>query len=140
MMYFLKRIIFVPLLLILSSAYCPAARSATEGDLLCAITEVIECNSVGDCQALSASDAGLPDFVSVDLVAGKVREATTVSLRETSFKVNSKVDGTTILSGVDGRRGWSAVLSEGNTRLTASISDEKAGFVVFANCRAQQQN
>jgi len=140
MMIFLKRILFVPLLLILSSAYCPAASTATEGDLLCAITEVIECNSVGDCQALSANDAGLPDFVSVDLVAGKVREATTVSIRETSFKVNSKVDGMTILSGVDGRRGWSAVLSEGNTRLTASISDEKAGFVVFAICRVQQQN
>lgn len=140
MKIFLMRIFFVALLLILYAAYCGAASTASQGALLCAITETVECNAVGNCTSLSANDVGLPDFLLIDLAAGKVREATTVSLRETSFKVNPAVDGMTILSGVDGRRGWSAVLSDENTRLTASISDEEVGFVVFANCRPEDQN
>ena len=106
--------------------------------LLCAITEVVECNTLGACVNLEAEDAGLPDFLKIDLAAGKLREATSTSLRETGFKANSPVEGMTVLSGVEGLRGWSAVLSDDNSKLSASISDEQAGFIVFGVCRVDR--
>jgi hypothetical protein len=127
----------VTLLLPLTSIYCAAAETADNSRLLCAITEVIECESLGDCSELTPEDVGLPDFLYVDLAEKKITEATSVSLRESRFIVNSANEGITILSGVDGLRGWSAVLSNNNTHVTASVSDERAGFVVFGNCRAE---
>ncbi|MGW8312556.1 MAG: hypothetical protein ACWGOL_04910 [Desulfuromonadales bacterium] len=130
----------VPLLsvimLALSASVCPA-QAADDNRLLCAITEVVECDSLGECAKLEAEEVGLPDFLIVDLASKKIKEATTVSLRESSFAAHSPVEGITILSGVDGMRGWSAVLSSENTRVTASVSDEEAGFIVFGHCRVE---
>jgi hypothetical protein len=131
-----ESLLLAVMLLPLSAVFCQAADAAANNQLLCAITEVIECDALGKCAELSAEEVGLADFLTVDLDAKKVREATTVSLRESSFNTHSPVEGVTILSGVDGLRGWSAVLSAGNTRMTASVSDESAAFVLFGHCMA----
>ena len=125
------------LLVVLPVAFCQAATGDENSRLLCALTEVVECNALGECSELAAEDVGLPDFLIVDLEAKKILEATSVSLRESNFNVNTTHEGMTILSGIDGLRGWSAVLSAKNTRLSASVSDESAGFVVFGACRAE---
>ena len=125
------------LLLLMSSVSCLAAETTGSGQLLCAITEVVECDASGECTRLAAEDVGLPDFLKIDLEAKRIYEATSVSLRETRFKIVSTIDGLTILSGIEGLRGWSAVLSENNTRLNASITHEQAGFVVFGACRVE---
>lgn len=137
MKYRLTLVLLVIMSLPLSAVFCQAAAAAEGSPLLCAITEVVECGGLGECAELAAEDVGLPDFFIIDLNAKKLREASTVSLRESSFAAHSPVEGVTILSGVDGLRGWSAVLSQDNTRLTASVSDEQAAFVVFGHCRAQ---
>jgi hypothetical protein len=136
MRYHLAVPLLTILLLSLSASVCPA-QAADDNRLLCAITEVVECDSLGECAKLEAEEVGLPDFLIVDLESKKIKEATTVSLRESSFASHSPVEGITILSGVDGMRGWSAVLSSENTRVTASVSDEEAGFIVFGHCRAE---
>ncbi len=136
MKYHLASCLLLIFLLPLSAVLCAEAAAAENGRLLCAITEVIECDPHSGCSELGAEDVGLPDFLVIDLEAKKILEATSVSLRESGFNTNSSVEGMTILSGVDGLRGWSAVLSANNTRLTASVSDELAGFVVFGSCRA----
>jgi len=136
MRYHLAVPLLTILLLSLSAFVCPA-QAADDNRLLCAITEVVECDSLGECAKLEAEEVGLPDFLIVDLESKKIKEATTVSLRESSFASHSPVEGITILSGVDGMRGWSAVLSSENTRVTASVSDEEAGFIVFGHCRAE---
>jgi hypothetical protein len=125
------------LLVALPVVFCQAATGSDESRLLCALTEVVECGALGECIELAAEDVGLPDFLIIDLKAKKILEATSVSLRESSFNVNTTQEGMTILSGVDGLRGWSAVLSAKNTRLSASVSDESAGFVVFGACRPE---
>ena len=134
----LARLLMILLLLLMSSVSCLAAEMAgSSGQLLCAITEVVECDASGECTRLAAEDVGLPDFLKIDLEAKRIYEATSVSLRETRFKIVSTIDGLTILSGIEGLRGWSAVLSENNTRLNASITHEQAGFVVFGACRVE---
>lgn len=108
-----------------------------QSPLLCAITEVVECRALGRCQELAPADVGLPDFLKIDLKTRKLFEATSVSLRESRFTTSTVVEGAVILNGLASLRGWSAVLSEDNTRLTASVSDEQAGFVVFGVCRVE---
>jgi hypothetical protein len=137
MKYRLRSLLLAVILLPLCASFCLAATAAEENRLLCAITEVIECDSHGECTPLEAEEVGLPDFLIVDLESKKIMEATTVSLRESRFASHSPVEGLTILSGVDGMRGWSAVLSSENTRVTASVSDEEAGFIVFGHCRVE---
>ena len=125
------------ILLLLSSVSCLAEENTGNAPLLCALTQVVECVPTGECSRLVAEDVGLPDFLKIDLQAKRVYEATSVSLRETGFEIVSSIDGLTILSGGEGSRGWSAVLSENNTRLSAGITHEQAGFVVFGNCRVE---
>lgn len=131
----LASLLMTIMVLIVTTVFCQAAIVENNSQLLCAITEVIECNELGECAELTTEDAGLPDFVLIDLEAKKLLEARTDSIRETWFNTSSTPEGLTILSGVDGLRGWSAVLSANNTQLTASISDELAGFIVFGACR-----
>ena len=133
----LSIVLMVLLFVGLTAVFCQAAEMKENQKLLCALTEVIECNTLGECSELAAEDVGLPDFLMIDLGEKKIMEATSVSLRETRFITSSAVEGMTILSGIDGLRGWSAVLSRDNTRLSASVSDESAGFVVFGACRVE---
>jgi len=134
MKYHLQSLLLAVMLVLLSAVFCQAADAAAKNSLLCALTEVIECDDLGECTPLGSEEVGLPDFITIDLDAKKIKEATSVSLRESSFVSQSPVEGMIILSGVDGLRGWSAVLSAGNTRVTASVSDEKAAFVLFGHC------
>ena len=121
----------------LTAGFCQASETNDNQQLLCAITKVIECDSQGKCVDLAVAEAGLPDFITIDLETKTLAEATPEGGRESSFSTSSSVEGQTILAGVDGLRGWSAVLSDHNRRLSASISDELAGFVVFGVCRAE---
>jgi hypothetical protein len=133
----LVSLLVMALLLLVPAVFCQAAESPGNDRLLCAITEVVECSALGECLELAAEDVGLPDFLIIDLEAKKIMEATSVSLRENSFTTSSVREGVTILNGVDAVRGWSAVLSSNNTRLSASVSDEGAGFVLFGNCKVE---
>ena len=133
----LVRVILVLLATGLSAVFCQAAEINKNQQILCAITKVVECDAQVKCVELAVADAGLPDFIMIDLEAKKLSEATPEGGRESSFSTSSSVEGQTILAGVDGLRGWSAVLSDHNRRLSASISDELAGFIAFGVCRAE---
>lgn len=133
----MKNYLMALLLAVLPVTLCQAATGNTDDKLLCALTKAVECNVSGECLDLAAEDVGLPSHLIIDLDEKKLMEATSVSLRETSFNVHSKTAGTIILSGTNGLRGWSAVLTENNTRLSFSVSDESSGFIVFGACRAE---
>jgi hypothetical protein len=45
-----------------------------------------------------------------------------------------RVDGRLILQGAENGRAWSIVIFEENGKMSATISDEEAGFVVFGAC------
>ncbi len=133
-----KYLLLSTTLLVLSASLCQADDAENNSQLLCAVTEVIECDVLGECVERTAAAAALPDFLLIDIEAKKIVEATGDGVRETRFSTSTTTGGMTILTGIDGLRGWSAVLSDNNRRLTASISDELAGFVVFGACRAER--
>jgi hypothetical protein len=131
------RLFLALLLAVLPVALCQAATGSEDGKLRCALTKVVECNVSGECLDLAAEDVGLPNPLIIDLEEKKLLEATSVSLRETSFNVHSKAAGMIVLSGTNGLRGWSAVLTDNHARLSLSVSDEISGFIVFGACRAE---
>jgi hypothetical protein len=126
----------VMMLVALPATFCQATPASGDNRLHCTLEKLVECNRSAECAELAAEDLGLPDSLIIDLQTKKIMEATSVVLRKGSFTVNTTSEGMTILSGIDGLRSWSAVLSANHTRLSASVSDESTGFVVFGTCRA----
>ena len=45
-----------------------------------------------------------------------------------------RVDSRQILQGVENGRGWTIVIPKKTRRLSATVSDEEMGFVVFGDC------
>jgi len=134
MKYRAFQMVFVVLLLTLPLVFGQTVFAAEKGKFLCALTEVIECDRLGECAERLPETIGLPDFVVIDLDAMELRSAGDGQVRTTKIGTSSVMEDKTILSGIE-NRGWSAVLSNGNTRLSATISDEQVGFVVFGACR-----
>ena len=119
----------------LSANICLAAYDTSQNDkLLCAFTEVIECNALGECLEVLPENVGLPDFVLIDLTNKQLQELKSEGVRTSQIDVISNVDGKTILGGLENNHGWSAILSDENSFLSATISDELAGFVLFGTC------
>ena len=123
--------------LLLLSPWPAAAETAQGKTYLCAMTEVIECSPLGDCVRVSPEDARLQDFIRLDLENGLLRAAGQEDKRQTRIRATEVMDGKTILTGMENGRGWNAVLSEDKRDLTGTISDTKAGFVVFGACREE---
>lgn len=111
-----------------------AASEDMNNQLLCAITEVIECEAMGECIETLPANVGLPDFILIDLEKKQLSGFREEGARTTSIQKVASADGRTVFGGLDGGRGWSAVLSDGNRRLNATISDEQTGFVLFGAC------
>ncbi|MEJ2031831.1 MAG: hypothetical protein P8Y63_02075 [Deltaproteobacteria bacterium] len=114
-----------------------AAETAQGKSYLCALTHLVECTPLGDCRQISTDDAGLPDFIRIDLKNGMLRSASRGDKRQTPIQATEVMDGKTILTGIQNGRGWNAVLSEDKTDLIGTISDVKAGFVIFGACREE---
>ena len=103
--------------------------------LLCAIIEVVECEAGADCQSGNADSVNLPSFVKVD-VPQKVLSTTEAAAeqRTTPIRHVEHLDGHLTLQGGEGRRAWSLIIIEGTGKLTATITDDQVGFVIFGAC------
>ena len=131
--FFLAQLLAVCVML--TANICLAADDTSQHDtLLCAFTEVIECNPLGECLEVLPENVGLPDFVVIDLSGKQLQEVKSEGVRTSMIDVISTADGVTILGGLENNHGWSAILSDQNSFLSATISDELAGFVLFGTC------
>lgn len=135
----MKRLVLSLMLVTSMALTANMALAADEAQppLLCAITEVIECNPLGECLVALPETVGLPDFIVVDLDKKLLLEATDAGVRSTKIDAISAVEGQVSFGGLETGRGWSAVLSNGHRALTATITDEQVGFVVFGACVAK---
>ena len=103
--------------------------------LLCAVIQIVECGADGKCQPVSTEIAGIPRFLKINV------EAKTISATEESgiskvsaIKNVEHVDGHLIMQGAENGRGWTMVISEESGGMSATVSDESVGFVVFGAC------
>jgi hypothetical protein len=116
--------------------YHPAAAGIDRSSpLLCAVIEVFECSLESDCLEVSAESANIPRFIRVDFENMKLTlPEKSEEQRESSINNVVQNNGTLILQGVEGGRGWSIAISENGDKMTGTASEGEGGFAVFGAC------
>jgi hypothetical protein len=104
--------------------------------LLCAVTDAMECNAGDGCQETTVEIMNIPQFVKVDFEQKKisaVREND--AKRFASIKNSERAEGKLIMQGTsENGRGWSVIISEETGKMSAAITDDQFGFVLFGAC------
>ncbi len=104
---------------------------------LCAVTEVVECDEENGCSEGTLESMDIPQFVKVDL---KRKKISAKSRKESKEKREAKIihsvraDGALIMQGTQGVRGWSMVVGEKSGKMSASVSEDNVGFILFGAC------
>jgi hypothetical protein len=100
---------------------------------LCAVIQAMECAPDGTCERVTAEDINLPSFLKIDPKA-KTIAAPEPGGRTAPVHDMSSVDGKLVMHGGQEGRGWSAVVVGDTGKLSASIVDAAATFVIFGAC------
>jgi hypothetical protein len=101
--------------------------------LLCVPIEIVECEAAGKCSNGTAESVNIPQFIKVDFkekMIGAVGEAG----RTAPIKHFEHNDGRMIMHGGQGGRGWTLIISEETGKMSATISEERVGFIIFGVC------
>jgi hypothetical protein len=101
--------------------------------LLCAPIEVVDCEFGGKCFTGNAESVDLPQFVKVNFKE-KVLTAVDDPSRTTPIAYTERNNGRLIMHGGQNGRGWTILISEETGKLSATISEEGVGFIVFGAC------
>ena len=130
----MRKLLSTGLALLIFGSALQAEAAAFDGSapLLCAVIQVIECGAGSECVEVSAETAGIPNFLIIDFENRTIRATEQSGRKETTAIQNVQhVDGKLILQGAENGRGWSIVIDEESGKMSASVSDEAVGFVVF---------
>jgi hypothetical protein len=105
--------------------------------LICAATAVTECEAGGRCQGGTAAGVNFPALFKVDATAMKLRNLqaeTGQQGTESSIRNVDHANGKMILSGAEGERGWSVLIHESTGQMSAAVSGDGEGFLIFGQC------
>lgn len=103
--------------------------------LICTMVDVLECAAVTGCQRTSAEAVNIPQFIKVDFKEKKLSTIETgEKQRSTIIDYLERNEGKIVMQGAENSRGWSMVISEDTGKMSATISEERFGFVIFGAC------
>jgi hypothetical protein len=111
------------------------ARAAFDGSapMLCAVTNLSECDTAGQCERTTLEEVGLPRFVRVD-VGQRALTGAQAGSRRTEIKSSGRIDGNLVLQGGESGRGWSLVIAESSGKMSGAVADLEVVFVIFGAC------
>jgi len=101
--------------------------------LLCVPIQAIDCDVEENCVRGSAASENIPQFLRIDFKE-KIISAVDKSGKKASIKTLERIDGKLIIQGIQKGRGWTMVISEQTGKMSATITDDQVGFVVFGAC------
>ena len=133
-MYKLLKILFVTFLIALPYQL-NAADMKDSKLLLCSLIKVIECELDDSCYEGTAEGFDLPQFVRIDLKKKII--STTKSSREkkeSHIRNLERIKGKIFIQGVENGRAWSAIIEEDSGKMSATVAEERVGFIVFGAC------
>jgi hypothetical protein len=112
-----------------------AAKYDGSAPLLCAVIEVLECEAGAECHRGDAESVNLPPFVKID-VPQKVLGTTEAAAEQRATPIThaERLDDRLTLQGGEGGRAWSLIIAQDTGKLTATITDDRVGFVIFGAC------
>jgi hypothetical protein len=113
----------------------PAWAAGFDGsqDLLCAPTDIAQCDLGARCERESASQVGLPSFLRIQFGKKRLISMTTPE-RTTAIENVRKLEGATILQGAENGRAWSLFVDQQSGLVTGSVVDAEGVFAVFGAC------
>ena len=110
------------------------AQAADDRKLTCALTKAYACASDEGCAAVALQDMNLPRFIGIDFGPKVITSLDkSVAREETRFTTVDKINGLTVLHGVE-KRGWSLAIGEESGELTISASGDGESFTIFGSC------
>jgi len=112
----------------------PAVAATTDGmaQLLCAPAIILECGADGTCARTTHEVANLPPFVKVNPKGNVI--STMDESRTSPIKHLDRLKDRIIVHGGDGARTWIVVISEVTGKMSAAVSAEEHGFLIFGAC------
>jgi len=102
--------------------------------MICGATSVTECEAGRVCQRRSPESVNLPALFRIDTKAMKVHNLEAEKGRSSAIRTVEHANGKLVLSGADGERGWVVLVHEDSGRMSAVVSGDGEGFVVFGQC------
>jgi uncharacterized membrane protein len=129
----------VVLVALLAVAFTATPSAAAEFDgskaLLCAPGDIFECSAGADCTRSNATVANLPSFITVNF-RKKVLSGTDTDGDEETTKIQNveSKDGKTMLQGAERGRAWSMVIDQETGKMSSTVADNSAAFVIFGAC------
>ena len=131
-----KRIVIC---LVLGLGVLPYAHAAATYDgsvpLICALIEVIDCVPGAECQRGAPETVSLPPFIKLNFTEKMLSTTEAAQKQQTTpIKQLEQFDASMILQGVEGSRAWSMVIAKETGKMSATVADDQAGFVIFGAC------
>jgi hypothetical protein len=102
--------------------------------MICSAAAVTECLPGRRCEARTADNVNLPSIFKVDTKAMKIRNLEAEKGRESPIRNVDHANGALVLQGSDADRGWTVVIHEETGKMSASVTADGEGFVVFGQC------
>ncbi len=101
--------------------------------LLCVPIQAIDCDAAEECLRGSADSVNIPQFLRINFKE-KIISAVDKSGRKASIKTLEHIDGKLIIQGIQEGRGWTMIISEQTGKMSATVTDDQVGFVIFGAC------
>jgi hypothetical protein len=131
----MKKIKFMSLAflyLILTPLSIAAAQFDGSTPLLCAVIQVVECGAGGDCYPVQPEIANIPRFLKINFENKTIAGTEENGKKEvTKIKNFERTNGNMVLQGSENGRGWTMVISEQTGKVSATVSDDQVGFIIF---------
>ena len=125
------------LALLLASTSVWAEKYDGSTPLLCAVTQTVGCDAVGDCTKGPADAVNLPIFLKFDTNKKEVVTAKGGDDRRTSrIQVINKKSKVLTLSGFEPDSSWSATVDKATGKMTVSAASNGQGYLIFGSCLA----
>lgn len=107
----------------------------TSSPLLCSVINAAEYTLDEGCFEGTAESFDLPQFVKIDFSNNLISEVGANSRGRKSRILNFKnIENTFMLQGIENERSWSVIVEGDTGKMSATVSEARAGFVIFGAC------
>ncbi len=101
---------------------------------LCAVIEAVECGISGDCYGGTAENVNLAQFLRIHFKEKKIKAQRGTENISSDIKTFEKTDSKLIMQGIESGRAWGIVIAQDTGKMSATISTDDGGFIVFGAC------
>ena len=138
----MKRLLYLCVVSCLIMAPYKVLASDYDGNkpLLCAVIDAMECTVSEGCQKTTVDIMGIPQFVNIDFKNNKISAAgANADPRSAAIKNSQRQEGKLIMQGTsENGRGWSVIIAEDTGKMSAAVTDDQIGFILFGACTTIQ--